>query len=98
MFKKTSRAAAWVAPTTELAAPPAPVPGQRSEARGGALWALLPLLIRSGTCVALRVGNGVPMVALRAKGAPHRLEWVEAHNVLTASEAARWAKGQFTWR
>jgi len=25
----------------------------------------------------------MPMVALRAKGAPHRLEWVEAHKMLT---------------
>ena len=54
MFKKTSRAAAWVAPTTELAAPPALVPDQRSEARGRVLWALRPLVIRSGTCVAGR--------------------------------------------
>lgn len=38
------------------------------------------------------------MAALRAKDAPHRLAWVRARKVLTESEAARWAKGQFTCR
>ena len=98
MFKKISRVAAWVAPTTEPAALVALVPGQRGEAGDRVLWAQRPLAVRSGTCVALRVDNGVPMVALRAKDAPDRLEWVEARKVLTESEAARWAKGQFTWR
>lgn len=98
MFKKISRVAAWVAPTTEAAALAAQIPGQRGEAGVRVLWAQRPLAVRSGTCVALRVDNGVPMVALRAKDVPHRLKWVEARNVLTESEAARWAKGQFTWR
>lgn len=56
------------------------------------------MAVRSGTCVALRVDNGVPKVGLRANEPPHRLQWIAAHQVLTETEALRWAKGKFSWR
>jgi len=98
MFNRTTRAAAWVASTTEPIARPEPVPSQRSGVGDRVLWALRPLAVRSGTCVALRVDNGVPTVGLRANEPPHRLQWIAAHQVLTETEALRWAKGKFSWR
>lgn len=59
------------------------------------LWAERPFPARGGLCVAVSLRNGELVVALRAAGAPGKLEWLPAARVLSDSEANSWAKTGF---
>lgn len=51
------------------------------------IWARVPLQSRRGRCVALRLRGDVLLVGIA--GAP-AVQWLPAHQVLTATEAAAW--------
>lgn len=83
MYMRTPKAAAWTG-----SVPDRSIPGR--DARGSVertIWARVPIQSRRGRCVALRLRGDVLLVGIA--GAP-AVQWLPAHQVLTADEAAAW--------
>jgi hypothetical protein len=91
MYMKTPQAAAWTG-----SVPDPSIPGHAArDARGSVertIWARVPLQSCRGRCVALRLRGDVLLVGIA--GAP-AVQWLPAHQVLTAAEAAAWEASGF---
>lgn len=91
MYRRTAQAAVWNGVSVDQS--PTVSPGRDPRvAAERTIWARVPLQVRRGRCVAVRMRGDVLLVGVAGSPA---VQWLPARQVLTDAEAEAWLAAGF---